>query len=117
MRPEYAWGEGWKDELMKWLEQPHITVMKKGKKTEKEVDIRPLIYEVKFSGDKLVLGLGAGLDRNVRPELVMKAFADASGRSFQPFMFFINRDEVYADLGQDGAHRFTALIDLGKEII
>ncbi len=117
MRPEYAWGEGWKDELMKWLEQPHITVMKKGKKTEKEVDIRPLIYEAKFSGDKLVLGLGAGLDRNVRPELVMKAFADASGRSFQPFMFLINRDEVYADLGQDGAHRFTALIDLGKEII
>ncbi len=114
IRPEYAWDDGWREDFAVWLEQPCIMVMKKGKKTEKEIDIRPLIYEAHFDKENLILGLGAGLDRNIRPELVMKAFAESTGRQYQPFMFHINRDEVYADKGTDGRHEFIALIDLGE---
>ena len=127
---EESWGAAWQDEFLQWLAQPEILVMKKGKKTEKEINIRPLIYEARFKEtggnarepeygsieNDLVLGLGAGLDRNIRPELVMQAFADKTGRAYHPFLFEINRDEVYADRGDDSVHDFIALIDLGESI-
>jgi radical SAM-linked protein len=124
---EDTWTISWKQEFLDWLKQPQILVMKKGKKTEKEIDIRPLIYEAYFTGPDaaqgeesqggdLHLGLGAGLDRNIRPELVMQAFAEQTGRTYDPFLFEINRDEVYADKGNDAAHDFISLIDLGEII-
>ncbi len=121
IRPEYAWDDSWREDFLKWLEKPEILVMKKGKKTEKEIDIRPLIYQASFTasdgkGD-LVLALSAGLDRNIRPELVMQAFARDTRREYTQFMFHINRDEVYADRGSDAEHRFVALIDLGRVVV
>ncbi len=116
IRPEYAWDAAWAEEFSKWLETPQIFVLKKGKKTEKEIDIRPLIYEAHFEGENLILGLSAGLDRNIRPELVMKAFADATRREYRQFMFHINRDEVFADKGSAGHPVFVSLIDLGETV-
>lgn len=108
-----AWDASWKEAFLRWLDQPEIMVMKKGKKTLKEINIRPLVYEVRFDEPDLLLGLSAGLDRNIRPELVMQAFAEQTGRAYAPFLFSINRDEVYADCGENGKHAFVALIDLG----
>ena len=111
-----SWDDDWNNGFMMWLTQPEILVLKKGKKTEKEINIRPLIYEENYDGEKLTLGLSAGLDRNIRPELVMRAFAEASGREYRPTLFSINRDEVFADLGKGMQHRFAALIELGDVI-
>ena len=116
-REEYKWDDGWKKDFAAFLEQKEILVIKKGKKTEKEVNIRPLIYraeitEQKNSGEFILLGLAAGNENNIRPELVMQAFADATGRNYTPFMFHINRDEVYADRGKDGAHDFVSLMHM-----
>lgn len=111
-----TWDPSWENDFLAWLDSPEIRVMKKGKKTEKEINIRPLIYEAGFDEADLILGLSAGLDRNIRPELVMKAFADQTGRPYQQSLFRINRDEVYADQGKDGAHCFIPLIALGKVI-
>ena len=46
----------------------------------------------------------------------MQAFAEQTGRCREPFLFEINRDEVYADRGSDQAHDFIPLIDLGNVI-
>ena len=110
------WDETWRDRFLRWLDQDEILVMKKGKKTEKEINIRPLIYEARFDKENLILGLSAGLDRNIRPELVMQAFAQQTGREYRPFLFQINRDEVYADCGKDKEHAFISLIDLGEKM-
>ncbi len=108
-----GWDASWKEDFLRWLDQQEIMVMKKGKKTLKEINIRPLIYEARFEGEDLMLGLSAGLDRNIRPELVMQAFAQQTERAYQPFLFSINRDEVYADRGNEQEHAFVPLIDLG----
>ncbi len=110
------WDLAWHEDFLSWLKKPEIMVMKKGKKALKEINIRPLIFEARFDGPKLMLGLSAGLDRNIRPELVMQAFADQTGREYHPCMFSINRDEVYADKGKDGQHAFVPLIALGKDL-
>lgn len=114
-RDKYKWDDGWKKDFASFLEQEEILVIKKGKKTEKEVNIRPLIYRAEIaepSGELILLGLAAGNENNIRPELVMQAFADATGRNYTPFMFHINRDEVYADRGKDGTHDFVSLMHM-----
>ncbi len=134
-REGHAWDEGWKEDFEKWLGQENITVQKKGKKTEKEINIRPLIYEIDLhpgeryvrgicdgaedetdadydtAGD-LFLGLSAGSESNIRPELVMEAFAKDTGREYSAYSFQINRDEVYTSV--DG--KFIPLIELGKTL-
>ena len=105
------WDDAWKEDFVSFLASDTISVMKKGKRTEKEINIRPLIYESDFTEDGLMLGLCAGNENNIRPELVMQAFAEATGRTFEPFMFRINRDEVYADTGDGAQHCFVPLID------
>ena len=127
-REEYEWDDGWRKDFAEFLKQKEILVIKKGKKTEKEVNIRPLIYKAEAgncnaqdldntgktseSEEMICLGLAAGNKNNIRPELVMQAFADATGRNYTPFMFHINRDEVYADRVKDGSHEFIPLIEM-----
>jgi len=138
-REGHEWEEGWKSDFAAWLEQDSIMVLKKSKKTEREINIRPLIFafdpepemrrvkgiceeEAQAGSDPtasdydtpgdLILGLSAGSENNIRPELVMEAFASATGREFSPFSFQINRDEVYTKSGD----RYIPLIELGKTL-
>ena len=137
------WDPGWMDDFARFLERDEILVIKKGKKTEKEVNIRPLIYRAEVTGENsakpdkaagraepdktaapekpedsrlpdltIQLGLAAGNENNIRPELLMQAFAEATGRNYTQFMFHINRDEVYGDRGKDGAHEFISLMHM-----
>ena len=122
-REGYEWDPEWKEDFAVFLEREEILVIKKGKKTEKEVNIRPLIYiaeviersiqqEPEKTEEIIRLGLAAGNENNIRPELVMQAFADATGRTYTQFMFHINRDEVYADRGGDSGHNFVSLMHM-----
>ncbi|HCE73235.1 MAG TPA: Fe-S oxidoreductase, partial [Lachnospiraceae bacterium] len=63
----------------------------------------------------IFLSLSAGSGTNIRPDLVMDTFAKDSGLLPDPYRFMINRDEVYADLGEaePGSDRFVPLIGLG----
>ena len=122
------WYPDWVDDFARFLERDEILVIKKGKKTEKEVNIRPLIYRAEVSGENpdkqdktaghaepnvtIQLGLAAGNENNIRPELLMQAFAETTGRNYTQFMFHINRDEVYGDRGKDGAHEFISLMHM-----
>ena len=79
----------------------------------KRVTLKDLARELGLSSSTVSRALNG--DRNIRPELVMQAFADSTGRQFRSSMFSINRDEVFADLGDGRQHRFVSLIDLGEE--
>lgn len=125
-RPGHEWPAGWDTSFGEWIRKPEILAVKKGKKTEKEINLAPLIYEAQISpkmrqvlgiadipeaeetggrqkkeacgrrGD-LSLALAAGSSSNIRPDLVVDTFARACGYEIDPFRFQINRDEVYAD--------------------
>ena len=49
----------WKDKISDFLAQPEITVMKKTKRSEKEIDIRPFIYKMELQGDKIFMMLAS----------------------------------------------------------
>lgn len=94
--------------------QGEILVTKKSKKSSTEIDLKNLIYKMEAlqetasqepslqeiasqeSGGMLFLRLCTGSSNNLKPELVLEAFCDFCGVSYDPFLFQIHRLEVYA---------------------
>ena len=109
-------GKDWKEKVPAFVEQQEIRILKKTKKNEKEVDIKPYIYEMEIRGESIFLKLAAGSVKNTKPELVMEAFYGLCGQEFQPLSLLIHRMEVYGDLGEEGERKLVSLEDLGEEI-
>lgn len=109
--------ENWRDQFTEFMAQPCIKILKKTKKGEREMDIRPLVYEWRFEEDGSVfMRVSSGSTDNLKPELVLEAFMKEKGIEPVPFALLIHRIEVYADLGADGIHDFKSLEELGQSI-
>ena len=106
----------WKNKIEDFVRQSEILIVKKTKKNEKEVDIRPYIYEMRLEESRIFLKLAAGSVKNTKPELVMEAFLAFLGQEFDSFCFTIHRAEVYADKGTEEYRNLISLEDLGEEI-
>ena len=106
----------WREKFSTFMEQPSVTVTKKTKKGEKEIDIRPLVYGWHFEEDGIFLQVSSGSSDNLRPELVVEAFAKAYDLPLNEFSLLIHRKEVYADMGGSKEHDFHPLDALGKTI-
>lgn len=104
----------WSERLADFMAQPSIIVLKKTKRSEKEIDIRPLIYEARLEDSGLFLKLAAGSAQNLKPELVMDTFYAQAGYPAAPLHY--HRLELYAD-APDGQKNFCSLEDLGEEIL
>lgn len=108
--------EGFFDELKAFCGGETILIVKKTKKSEKEIDIRPMIHGLHTEGETIFMTTATGSASNLKPELVMEAFYRSRGEDYPVFAFQVQREEVYADLGTDGEHRFVPLEDLGESI-
>ena len=64
----------WKDSVCAFMKEPQIIVWKKTKRSEKEVDIKPMIYDMHAEDDGIFLFLATGSEQNLKPDLVMEAF-------------------------------------------
>ena len=73
------------EKLEAFYAQNEICVVKKTKKSEKEVDIRPMIYKLECRNGGIYMRVAAGSVQNLKPELVTEAFVRYLGnrRSFQ----------------------------------
>lgn len=83
-------------DITAFLEQPQISVLKQTKRTEQEVDIRPLIYQMDLRENGIYLKLAAGSTKNLKPELVMSAFCRFAGIDEQKIFYTWHRLEMYA---------------------
>ena len=106
----------WKDKISDFLAQPEITVMKKTKRSEKEIDIRPFIYKMELQGDKIFMMLASASANYTKPELVTDTFFSWLGIELPEFAYSIKRLEVYADKGTEEEHKFVTLEALGEEV-
>ncbi len=104
------------EKLEEFLNQKEIIVLKKTKKSEKETDIRPYIYSCSYENGKFFMQLSSGSANNLRPELVIEAFAKYSNFELDEFALEIHRSELYAEMGTEDEHKFVSLEDLGEEI-
>ncbi len=108
-----------KTKLEEFLSQNIISIIKKTKRSEKEVDIRPNIYyashvkaefeemtkqkydalciDLKEFAPVLFCQLTAGSVLNIKPELVMQAFCGYAGVEYKPLDYQVHRLEMYGD--------------------
>lgn len=108
--------EGWQEIFDGFCAIETVPVVKKTKKGEREADIRPLLYRIERREDCIFMQVATGSARNVKPELVMEAFASWAGLEFPEFAFLIHRLEVYADMGTEEKRQLVTLESLGEDI-
>lgn len=102
----------WNEKITDFLKQSEITVLKKTKKNEREINIRPLIYEMNVSEEHIQMLLAAGSEENLKPDLVMQAFLKYAGMDIEETSFHYHRIDVYAK----GDNGFVPLENLGRII-
>ena len=108
--------QNWKEIFTEFYKQPDIRIVKQTKRSEQEVNIRPMIYEAEFYEDKLFLKLAAGSVQNLKPDLVMGAFLKYAGIQDENLTFAFQRLEMYANIGSEQRELVT-LESLGKPIL
>ncbi|MDO4976548.1 MAG: TIGR03936 family radical SAM-associated protein [Eubacteriales bacterium] len=77
--------------------QESINVVKKTKRSEKEVDIAPMILEIRGEGDSIFMKLVTGSAENLKPHTVMEAFCNYLGYDYDPVAFMYHRLETYLE--------------------
>lgn len=87
--------------LQDFYSQSEILITKKTKKSEKVMDLKPFIYDMKAvnleeHGTAFFLTVCTGSSTNIKPELVVEAFYHFCDLSYEPLAFQIHRQEVYA---------------------
>lgn len=128
-------------QFMKFYHQNEINIIKKTKKSEKLMDIKPYIYHIAFQKDEFMqqvgqtkaqkestadkyenghiiyIQLAAGSVINIKPELVMEAFYQYLNLPFHEYAYQYHRLEVYADNGTPDERKLIPLDKLETEVI
>ncbi|MDF2800600.1 MAG: hypothetical protein K0S61_503 [Anaerocolumna sp.] len=117
---EFLNKEDFVQKFHEYMEQEEIVVTKKSKKSENQVDIKPLIYKYAFdrktfyegeedksseteiaevyeNGVCCYLKLATGSVNNLKPELVLEGFVSFLDLEISEFAFQVHRIEVYAN--------------------
>lgn len=106
------------EKLEAFYAQNEICVVKKTKKSEKEVDIRPMIYKLECRDGKIYMRVAAGSVQNLKPELVTEAFVRYLGMDAEEVTFTHHRLETFAESEDaDGKIVLVPLDALGTEIV
>ncbi len=108
--------EAFEAALKELMAQEEILVLKKSKKGEKEINIRPMIYELHVEGQEIHLRIATGSAANLKPDVVIQAAFDRMGQVMAPFALLIHRKEVYASQEVDGVRQLVPLEWFGEEI-
>lgn len=100
-----------------FLEKEEIMMLKKTKKGEKEINIRPQIYQMEARPDHTIfLQIATGSAANLKPDAVLRAYAESRGEALSEFALMVTRLEVYADKGTEEKHEFVTLDSFGEDI-
>ncbi len=104
------------EQLDSFAKKDSICILKKTKKSEKEVDIRPMIYKIEQKDDAIFMQLATGSVANLKPETVMMALCKECGMEYEPFGFLVHRLETYMqDPKEEG--KLIPLGAVGHEIM
>lgn len=102
--------------LESFMAQSEIMIMKKTKKGEKEMNLRPLIHELSANGDTIFMKIATGSAANIKPDLVISSYMASRGEELKEYALMVTRMEVYANKGTEEKPEFIALEDFGVDI-
>ncbi len=111
--------------LKEFYNQPAIPVIKQTKKSEKEIDIRPNIYELSCEMEKTLEGnekpvftmmVNASSAGNIKPSLVLESFYRFAGLQAGEFDWIVTRIDTYTNTGTEAVPAFVPLDEVGRII-
>jgi hypothetical protein len=86
--------------------------VKKTKKSEIEMDLKPAIYEMNISEDGLVMLLDSSSSGNIKPNLVLEEVCKENGLLYNSFAFGIKRIDMYT---KDAEGDFVSMDKVGED--
>ncbi len=102
----------WVSQLITFYLQPTIPYIKQTKKVTRELDLKPLIYDLQIRGDSVYLMVNASSSGNIKPSFVLEAFFDSIGFTLPEFALHISREETYGNRGTEENPIFVPLSKL-----
>lgn len=108
--------ENWEEKFVSFLQKEEMLIVKKTKRSEAEVDLKPMLYKAEIRDGGIFMQVACGSVNNLKPELVMEAFSKEAGIELAPFALEVCRLEVYADLGDETTKKLVPLEELGEDI-
>lgn len=101
----------------RFMKQEQILITKATKRGSAQIDLKPAIYEFKVNDNNLYLLVNASSEGNIKPNLVMEAYAAFLGQELQANALLITREETYGSkVNKSGEQIFIPLADFGEWI-
>lgn len=105
----------WQQKFEDFMAQEHMKIVKATKRGTAEIDLKPAIYDYRVTDDSIYLLVNASSEGNIKPTLVMDAFAAYLGKEIQENALLITREETYGSkVYKDGNVKFIPLADFGE---
>lgn len=98
----------WTSEFERYISQDKLPAMKKTKSGEKEIDMKPMIFEYSIDKDaqELDILLSMSSAATLKPTLLFEGFFNFEGKEFNKNALKIHRVDTYKE-GFDGEKHFT----------
>ncbi|MGN1157128.1 MAG: DUF2344 domain-containing protein, partial [Agathobacter sp.] len=101
-----------------FVEADAFTIVKKTKKSEREVDLKPLVYDFKVREQDgkpaFYIHVSTGSVDNIKPELLLASMYEKLGLEYREEAIAIHRIDVYATDEKTG--KFISLLEMGTTI-
>ena len=102
-----------------FLEQEQFRIIKQTKKSEREVDLKPLVYRLEVRENTLrqpefLICVSTGSNDNIKPDLVLSSIYEKLGLTYDANAIQVHRVETYARDEESG--HLVSLLALGKDI-
>lgn len=109
----------WREVIMReFVQAESFNIIKKTKKSEREVDLKPLVYEIRADevdgAPVFFLKVSTGSVDNIKPELVLASLYERCHLIYDENAIQIHRCEVYA---RDEQEQLIPLDAMGEEIV
>ena len=111
--------EEWKAHVAElFTNQKTFTIIKKTKKSERQVDLKPLVYAfdvIEEDGKPaFYINVSTGSVDNIKPELLLASMYEKLGLEYYESAIAIHRKDVYAV--DEKTKKYVSLLDLGEII-
>lgn len=91
----YDLGVDFYGQFVELSKKDHINIVKKTKKSEIEMDLKPAIYEMDVCEEGLIMLVDSSSSGNIKPNLVLEEVCKENGIEYNSFAFGIKRIDMY----------------------
>lgn len=109
----YTLNDDYFGQCIKLSKQEHIFIIKKTKKSELEMDLKPAIFEMEITDAGLVMLVDSSSAGNMKPNLFLEEVCRVNGLEYNPLAFAVRRLEMYTKVANEG--RLVPMDEVGED--